>query len=447
SEASKVAGQWLPDVETLLGEKDVEILSIVRGKHTVLNTGSWERITPGDVLVLRAGADDLADLVSEWSLELVGQADADQAPTEEAVNEDSQDPDATTGADNGAEAVAETDPAGDNHKESAAIAAAASIAGGASPLAPIAASGAPATDSPETDADKGTSSDDVIMTEAVVMPGAAIEHRSAAGVDLRARYGVNLIAVSRRGRAIHQRLRSLPIAAGDILLLQGADERVFDTISALGCVPLAERRLRLGGRQTALQASAIFIAGIAAAAMGFVPVAVGFGAVALAFVLLRVVPLRQLYTSIDWPVIILLGALIPVGQAVQTTGLADLVAGSVQLGLGGLSGQSGLIVAILILMAVTMTLSDLMNNAATAVIMAPVAIALAAGLQVSPDALLMAVAVGASCAFLTPIGHQNNTLILGPGGYRFGDYWRMGLPLEILVLIVATPVIVLVWGG
>ena len=164
-------------------------------------------------------------------------------------------------------------------------------------------------------------------------------------------------------------------------------------------------------------------------------------AAAAAMVVLGMVPAREIYDSVDWPVVVLLGAMIPVGQALDATGTTGLVAGS----LVALAAAASPLVVLVIVMVVTMTLSDLMNNAATAVVMAPVAVQVAQQLGVSPDPFLMAVAVGASCAFLTPIGHQNNTLILGPGGYEFGDYWRMGLPLEVLIVIVAVPMVLWVW--
>jgi len=153
------------------------------------------------------------------------------------------------------------------------------------------------------------------------------------------------------------------------------------------------------------------------------------------------VPLRELYTSIEWPVIVLLGSMIPIGEALQTTGGTSLIAQGI-LDLG--AGESPVVVLTLLVIA-TMTLSDVMNNTATAVIAAPIAVELATRLGVSPDPFLMGVAVAASCAFLTPIGHKNNTLILGPGGYRFGDYWRMGLPLEILIVVVSVPTLLAVW--
>ena len=171
------------------------------------------------------------------------------------------------------------------------------------------------------------------------------------------------------------------------------------------------------------------------------PFTIALALAALAMVMLRIVPPREIYESVDWPVILLLGAMIPVGEALETSGATLLIAETI-LGIGaGLSP----VFMLAMLMVVTMTLSDIMNNAATAVVMAPISVGIASQLGVNADPFLMAVAVAASCAFLTPIGHQNNMLIMGPGGYHFSDYWRMGLPLEILIIMVSLPMILWVW--
>jgi di/tricarboxylate transporter len=182
-------------------------------------------------------------------------------------------------------------------------------------------------------------------------------------------------------------------------------------------------------------------AAISGAAFGLVPASIAFAAGALACVLLKVLPLRDVYDAIDWPVIVLLAALMPVAGAIATTGAADTIARYLLDSVA--RGQPA--IALISILIVTMTLSDFMNNAATAAVMCPIALGTAAQLGVSADPYLMAVAVGASCAFLTPIGHQNNTLILGPGGFHFGDYWRLGLPLEILIVVVGTSMILWVW--
>ena len=186
---------------------------------------------------------------------------------------------------------------------------------------------------------------------------------------------------------------------------------------------------------------AVFAAAVTATAVGILPAALSLGLAVLFLVMAEVLPLRDLYEAIDWPILVLLGALIPVGTALQTTGAAAVIADWVVTAGTGL-GPVWILAALLV---VTMGLTDLMNNAATAVVMSPIAIDIAARLDTSADPFLMAVAVGASCAFLTPIGHQNNTLVMGPGGYRFTDYWRVGLPLDAIIVLVAVPLIPAVW--
>jgi di/tricarboxylate transporter len=185
----------------------------------------------------------------------------------------------------------------------------------------------------------------------------------------------------------------------------------------------------------------IFASAVLLASIGVLYLPIALGIAVLLMVLTGVVPLRKVYDSIEWPVIVLLGSMIPIGVALETSGGTALIAASIS----GASGSLPPALVLAILMVVTMTLSDVMNNVATAVIAAPIAVSVAGSLGVNPDAFLMGVAVAASCAFLTPIGHKNNTLVMGPGGYRFGDYWRMGLPLEILVMLVAVPMILWVW--
>jgi di/tricarboxylate transporter len=206
-------------------------------------------------------------------------------------------------------------------------------------------------------------------------------------------------------------------------------------------VPLAERALYIPDKRKAITASLIMGLAVVVVAFGLLPAAVAFTAGVLASMALRTVPPREVYEAIDWPVIVLLGALIPVAAVMQSTGMADLIARFLLESVA----QGHPILALVLILAVTMTLSDLMNNAATAAVMFPIALGTASQLDANPDTFMMAVAVGASCAFLTPIGHQNNTLILGPGGFRFGDYWRLGLPLEILIVAVSIPALLWAW--
>ena len=273
------------------------------------------------------------------------------------------------------------------------------------------------------------------------MPNAALVNRSATDILLRTRYGINLLAISRQGHRSIKRLRTARIQAGDVLLMQGAVESLSGFAAMFGCLPLAARDIRVPQKGLALKASLIMAVTVAATALGLLPVAVAFATGALAFVALGVVPLRSIYTAVDWPVVLLLGAKLPVADAMATTGAADMIARYLMENVAQGHAVTGLVV----ILVATMLLTDFMNNAATAAVMCPIAISTANQLGVSADAFLMAVAVGASCAFLTPIGHQNNTLILGPGGFRFGDYWRMGLPMDVLVVLVSVPMLLWVW--
>lgn len=238
-----------------------------------------------------------------------------------------------------------------------------------------------------------------------------------------------------------KRLRSTAIQAGDLLLLQGEAGSLTGFSSSFGCVPLAPRDISIPDRRKMLFSITVMAFAVSGAAFGLLPAAISFAAGVLALMVFGIVPLRKLYDAVDWPVIVLLGALIPVAVAMETTGAADLLANSML----DYIARGNALIALILILVVTMTLSDLMNNAATAAVMAPISISTAAQLGSNSDTFLMAVAIGASCAFLTPIGHQNNTLILGPGGFRFGDYWRLGLPMEILVVAVSVPMLLIVW--
>jgi di/tricarboxylate transporter len=206
-------------------------------------------------------------------------------------------------------------------------------------------------------------------------------------------------------------------------------------------IPLADRAIRLPEPRKAIVATSIMILSVALASLGLLAASAAFALGVLLMGVTAIIPPRDLYKAVDWPVIVLLGSLIPVAGAMTSTGTADLLANTLLNELA----QGTPVLAMALLLIVTMTLSDFMNNAATAAVMCPIALSGAQQLGVNPDPFLMAVAIGASCAFLTPIGHQNNTLILGPGGLQFGDYWRLGLPMEILVVAVSLPVLLLVW--
>lgn len=284
-------------------------------------------------------------------------------------------------------------------------------------------------------------SERVGLMEAVIVPGSRLEARTAQGMRLHTRYGVNLLGVARQGQAVGERLGQVRFRAGDVLLLQGERASMQDALTNLGCLPLAQREIGLGRPKSSPIAPLIFGSAIALVVSGTVPAQIAFVAAAVALVILQQVTLRELYESIDWSVIVLLGAMIPIGTALETTGGTMVIAGPILT----LADQIPLWGVLALLMIVTMLISDIMNNAATAVLMAPIGIAIGQGLGVSIDPFLMAVAVGASSTYLTPIGHQSNLLVMGPGGYKFGDYWRMGLPLDMLIVSVAIPLILMVW--
>lgn len=286
------------------------------------------------------------------------------------------------------------------------------------------------------------SSSDVRAIEVVVMPHAAIIGSNMRDVHLHERYGINLLAVARDRGPARSRLKLIRFKVGDVLLLQGEPDALSHACKNLGCLAIKNRGAEITPKRGALLTPLAFGLGILAAAVGLVPVQIAFTTVVGVLILSKVVSLREAYRSIEWPVIVLLGFLIPVGEALQSTGATDLISGGIE-GVAQGMPMWGLVAMVLI---VSMLLSDLVHNTPTAVLMAPIAYSLATNLGLSTDALLMAVAIGAASPYLTPIGHQSNTLVMGPGGYNFGDYWRLGLPLDVIIVLIAVPMIVLVWG-
>jgi len=301
--------------------------------------------------------------------------------------------------------------------------------------------GALGLDFPGRDKLDDAAASDMSLIEVVVPRDSRLDGRAVAAVGLGRRHNVALLGVSRQGKSFRDRVRQLPIAAGDVLLLIGPSDRLNDAAQWLGTLPLADRGLGVTQHGRAALATGIFAAAVALAALDLVYLPVALGAVVALYVVFDIVPIRQVYEEIEWPVVILLGSMIPLGMALEASGGTALVAG----GIVHLAFGYPAWVVLAILMVVVMTLSDVLNNTATAVIGAPIAVDIADRLGTSPDTFLMGVAVAASCAFLTPIGHKNNTLVLGPGGYAFGDYWRMGLPLEVIVVLVGVPTILIVW--
>jgi di/tricarboxylate transporter len=279
------------------------------------------------------------------------------------------------------------------------------------------------------------------ILEVVVSHDSRIAGKTAQAIGLSWRQRAVLLGISRQGRRITSQVRKTEAQPGDILLLLVQKDTGPDVADWLGCLTLADRGLAVTQDTKTWASIGLFAGAVLLASLGVIDLAIALGLVVIAYVLMRVIPLRELYDHVEWPVVVLLGSMIPLGQALESSGGTSLIADSLVWVTDGWPAWAILTA----LMVVTMSLSDVLNNTATAIVAAPIGIQMADRLGVSPDPFLMAVAVAASSAFLTPIGHKNNTLILGPGGYRFGDYWRMGLPLEILVVMVSIPAILVFW--
>lgn len=424
AEGSKSIGKTVGDLEKTFDSHDSITVSLFRNGTELPSYARWLKLQAGDVLLIETFAGNLDPLIK--ALDLSFGAD-------DAVDDDD---------------TAQAEKAGDEigTVDVAAVLAADKISGQKAPAEP---SSLALPDETETlkptkvseKPDKLTRPDELELIEAVIRPGSAIEGRTAAAMQLNDRHGVWLVGISREGRKVTRRVRQMALRAGDVLLLLGSADRLKFAIDRMGALPLAQRGLQLrDGKQAAL-AGGLFAVALGLASFGLLYLTVALAMVTIFYVLFNIVPLRQLYDAIEWPVVILIGSLIPIGTALENSGGTELLANWIV----AMSDGAPAWVVLTLLMIVTMTLSDVLNNTAIALITAPVAIGVANTLGVSPDPFLMAVAIAASCAFLTPIGHQNNTLIMGAGGYRFGDYWRMGLPLEILVVAVAVPMILLVW--
>ncbi len=394
-ESSKAAGMRLREVEAELDEAGAQVVGLVRNEVRMIAPSGGRIVRTGDILVIEAEVETLPGVLGRLGLELA----------------EAHSPDAGEGQE------------------------------GTGAAAPPAAPRSRPADAPPGAGKDPERGDELMLMELVVRPESALAGRSASDILLRSRYGLNLLAVSRDGARARARLRTLKIRPGDLLLMQGDADTLSEFAADFGCVPLAGRELRIPDKRKAFTATAIMVVAVATAALGLLPAALSFTAGVLASMALRTVPPRAVYEAVDWPVIVLLAALLPVAGAMQSSGTADLLA---RLLLDGLA-RGDAVIGLALILVTTMLLTDLMNNAATAAVMAPIGLGAATRLGVNPDTFLMAVAVGASCAFLTPIGHQNNTLILGPGGFRFGDYWRMGLPLDLLVLAVTIPLLLLAW--
>ncbi|WP_319800647.1 SLC13 family permease [Luteolibacter arcticus] len=286
-----------------------------------------------------------------------------------------------------------------------------------------------------------TAGNDIGVAEAVVTAGSPLVGQTAGKMELHERHRVNLLAISRAGHRLTQGLRDTRLRGGDVIVLQGPLNVLPEQMRELGCLPLAERPIALGNVRKGLVPLVVLGIAMALAAFSVVPAAVAFFGAAVVVILCGALPLRAAYDHIEWPILVMLGALIPVSEALQTSGGTALVSSWLSSVASGLPPWA----AVGLIMIAAMAATPFLNNAATVLVMAPIAAIFAKDLQMNPDAFLMAVAVGAGCDFLTPIGHQCNTLVMGPGGYRFGDYARLGAPLSALVIVVGVPLILLVW--
>ncbi len=392
-EDAKAVGWTLSDLQREL-EETIPVLAVVRDDQRRAGHAFHGQLREGDILLVEAGPEEMKLLEDKAGLTLgtePDEADA-EAAQEEATGDDGANEDGT---------------AKKTRKEKK----------------------------------KAFDTEGLQLVEAVVRNDSMMINRTVIQLRLHNQFGLHLVAVARDGGRLKQRLRDIRFRAGDVLLLQGGESELSESLATLGCLPLAKRDLNLGQPRLLLVSVAIFAAAILAMVMGLLPAAVALSTAALLALLVGVLPLREAYQAIDGPVIVLLGAMIPVGQALETSGGAGLVAeGMLSLGSGW-----PVVVTLVALFVLSMVLSNVVNNAAAALLMAPIAASLAGGFDASADPFLMVVAVSASSAFLTPIGHQSNTLVMGPGGYRFGDYWKLGLPLSLVVLAVAMPMILLVW--
>ncbi|CAM3713347.1 anion permease [Halomonas sp. FME1] len=389
AEGSKAKGLTLQQLRDELDET-IPVLAVVRDDDRRAGYNFHGALEEGDILLLEAGPDELQMLEDKVGLSAIAELEEDA----EAEPDASEHPDA--------EQANKKQPA----KEAAPV-----------------------------------NTEGLQLIEAVVRNDSMMINRSVRQLRLNHQFGLHLVAVARDGGRLKQRLRDIRFKNGDVLLLQGSENEIAESLASLGCLPLAKRELHLGQPRKLLLSIAIFALAIVAMLFDLLPAAVAMSTAALISLLIGVLPLREGYQAIDGPVIVLLAAMIPVGEALETSGGADLVANT----LLRFGSDWPVVVTMIGLFLLSMLLSNVVNNAAAALLMAPIAVSLANGFDVSLDPFLMVVAISASCAFLTPIGHQSNTLVMGPGGYRFSDYWKLGLPLSVVVLAVSIPLILLVW--
>ncbi|MFG6159872.1 SLC13 family permease [Halomonas sp. 1390] len=403
-EDGKAVGWSLRDLHQAL-EETIPVLAVVRGDKRHAGHAFHGTLVEGDILLVEAGPEEMK-LIEDKAGLVVGPEPPPDDEAQDAETREREASAATREAQEGDESQ-DDEPRGEEED--------------AKPSA--------------------VDTEGLQLVEAVVRNDSMMIHRTVTQLRLHNQFGLHLVAVARDGGRLNQRLRDIRFRAGDVLLLQGGEGEIGESLTTLGCLPLASRNLTLGRPRMLAVSVAIFAAAVIAMVLDLVPSSVALTAAALVSLMVGVLSLREGYQAIDGPVIVLLGAMIPVGQALETSGGATLIADALLV-----MGREWPVVAILVgLFLVCTLLSNVINNAAAALLMAPIAASLAEGFGVSLDPFLMVVAISASCAFLTPIGHQSNTLVMGPGGYRFGDYWTLGLPLTLVVMAVAIPLILIVW--
>lgn len=390
---SKAKGLTLQQLRDELDET-IPVLAVVRDDNRRAGYNFHGTLEEGDILLLEAGPDELQMLEDKVGLSAIAELEEEAEEATEDAEHPAIDQDADTAKKK--EAAQEQQP---------------------------------------------VDTEGLQLIEAVVRNDSMMINRSVRQLRLNHQFGLHLVAVARDGGRLKQRLRDIRFKNGDVLLLQGSENEIAESLASLGCLPLAKRELHLGQPRKLIISIAIFALAIMAMLFDLLPAAVAMSTAALISLLIGVLPLREGYQAIDGPIIVLLAAMIPVGEALETSGGADLIADA----LLRFGSDWPVVVTMIGLFLLSMLLSNVVNNAAAALLMAPIAVSLANGFDVSLDPFLMVVAVSASCAFLTPIGHQSNTLVMGPGGYRFSDYWKLGLPLSMVVLAVSIPLILLVW--
>ena len=287
----------------------------------------------------------------------------------------------------------------------------------------------------------GGGENDGVLVEGVVTGESPLVGQTLARAQLEERFGIGVLAVSRSGQKIGQRLASVRLRAGDVMVLRSASPSMPETLGDLRILPLAERTIALGRNDRSYVPAIVLAIAMALVAFHVLSVGIAFFGAAVVLLLLRVMTMHEAYNAVEWHVIILLGALIPISHAVRDSGGTDLIAGLLMSAVHGMPGVG----ALALVLVLTLVVTPFLHNAPTVLIMGPIAATLALKLGLNPDCFLMAVALGAGCDFLTPIGHQCNTLVMGPGGYRFGDYARLGAPLSALVVLAGVPLLLFFW--